>query len=276
MRTFKRGRAQGAGIRREGRLWLGAVASVVLAAGCLTKDPPEARFFDQHVQPILKNFCVGNTSPCHAIDQAIGDRPGQPGSDVVRGHPEATRRAQDLRQLSAPAAAAEGASRGGGRDPLPRHAVRQRDSPRRRQADRGELRRLLRAQALARQRRQPGRHLGRGSAAHRRRQLQHRAAAGRPPAPGRHVDAGLPDVRRPGAAVPAQLVRVRHLPQLAAGGLLPDLRRRATTSSGSTTGRPPGSWSRADGGRAERDPAPAAVAAGGRCQPHGRRLLPVA
>ena len=72
MRTFKRGRAQGAGIRREGRLWLGAVASVALAAGCLTKDPPEARFYDQHVQPILKNFCVGNTSPCHAIDQATG------------------------------------------------------------------------------------------------------------------------------------------------------------------------------------------------------------
>ena len=72
MRTFKRGRAQGAGIRRVGRLWLGAVAPMVLAAGCLTKDPPEARFYDQHVQPILKNFCVGNTSPCHAIDQATG------------------------------------------------------------------------------------------------------------------------------------------------------------------------------------------------------------
>ena len=67
MRTFKRGRAQGAGIRRGGRLWLAAVAAVVLAAGCLTKDPPEARFYDQHVQPILQNFCVGNTSPCHAI-----------------------------------------------------------------------------------------------------------------------------------------------------------------------------------------------------------------
>jgi hypothetical protein len=72
MRTFKRGRAQGAGIRRQGRLWLGAVASVVLAAGCLTKDPPEARFYDQHVQPILKSFCVGNTSPCHAIDKDTG------------------------------------------------------------------------------------------------------------------------------------------------------------------------------------------------------------
>ena len=72
MRTFKRGRAQGAGIRRAGRLWLGAVAPMVLAAGCLTKNRPEARFYDQHVQPILKNFCVGNTSPCHAIDQATG------------------------------------------------------------------------------------------------------------------------------------------------------------------------------------------------------------
>src|SRR5262245_41619416 len=95
MRTFHRGRALGAGISRggiprgepasparrvpsregsgtlrgfpTGLLWL-----AVVSAGCLTKDPPEAHFFDQHIQPILKTFCVGNTSPCHAVDKNSG------------------------------------------------------------------------------------------------------------------------------------------------------------------------------------------------------------
>jgi len=66
MRTFLRGRAVGS---RKGALWLACAA---LAGGCLTKKPPENHFYDQHVQPILKSFCVGNTSPCHAIDPATG------------------------------------------------------------------------------------------------------------------------------------------------------------------------------------------------------------
>jgi len=68
MRTFYRGRAHGSGTGVPGRSGLAAVATLALAGGCLTKDPPENHFFDQHVQPILKSFCVGNTSPCHAID----------------------------------------------------------------------------------------------------------------------------------------------------------------------------------------------------------------
>src|SRR6476620_9916912 len=60
MRTFTQGRA------------VGALACVVLTGGCLTKKPPEQHFFDQHVQPILRSFCVGNTSPCHAIDKDTG------------------------------------------------------------------------------------------------------------------------------------------------------------------------------------------------------------
>src|SRR5437764_2864537 len=62
MCTFIRGRAVGS---RTGALWLGACTA--LAAGCLTKKPPEAHFYDQHIQPLLKTFCVGNTSPCHAV-----------------------------------------------------------------------------------------------------------------------------------------------------------------------------------------------------------------
>ena len=70
MRTLHRGCASGTGTIRRGGLWAGCCA--LLAAGCLTKEPPQQRFFDQHIQPILNSFCVGNTSPCHAIDQATG------------------------------------------------------------------------------------------------------------------------------------------------------------------------------------------------------------
>jgi hypothetical protein len=61
MRTSHQGRALGA-----------AGVFAVLAAGCLSKNPPEQHFFEQHVQPVLNNFCVGNTSPCHRIDQETG------------------------------------------------------------------------------------------------------------------------------------------------------------------------------------------------------------
>ena len=61
MRTSHQGRALGA-----------AGVFAVLAAGCLTNEPAEQHFFDQHVQPVLNNFCVGNTSPCHRIDQETG------------------------------------------------------------------------------------------------------------------------------------------------------------------------------------------------------------
>jgi hypothetical protein len=54
----------------KGHAVLGGVA--MLAAGCLTKKPPEQHFFEQHVQPVLNSFCVGNTSPCHRIDQETG------------------------------------------------------------------------------------------------------------------------------------------------------------------------------------------------------------
>ncbi len=54
--------------------WSGAVfvSASVLAAGCSIKRPPEEHFYDQHIQPILNNFCVGNTSPCHRIDPMSG------------------------------------------------------------------------------------------------------------------------------------------------------------------------------------------------------------
>jgi WD40 repeat protein len=51
-------------------LWGGAFFFV--ASACSIKRPPEQHFYDQHIQPILNNFCVGNTSPCHRIDPASG------------------------------------------------------------------------------------------------------------------------------------------------------------------------------------------------------------
>ena len=60
MRTFTQGCA------------VGVLACTVLTGGCLTKKPPEQHFFDQQIQPILKTFCVGNTSPCHAVDPTTG------------------------------------------------------------------------------------------------------------------------------------------------------------------------------------------------------------
>src|SRR3954469_7693963 len=75
MRTFIRGRASGTSTSCDGHRRLGGLAAcavAVTAAGCLSKQRPHEQFFDQHVQPILKTFCVGNTSPCHKIDQATG------------------------------------------------------------------------------------------------------------------------------------------------------------------------------------------------------------
>ena len=263
---------------RQGRS-LGAVGIVtVLAAGCLTKEPPEQHFFEQHVQPVLNNFCVGNTSPCHRIDQETGTALGnldltsfaavQKRRDVLRTygsypHPLLLLKALPEESVQIPYG-----------DKL----YRERDPARGRQADRRQLGRVLRAQALAGQRRQPRRHRrpprrprqGVG-------QLQQRSAAAQPPPDGRYVGGQLPDVRRRHPADPAAVVRVRHLPQLAAGRLLPDLRRRRREHDGVQL-RPGGGLRRADagGGRAERDPAAAAVAAGRWRQPHRRRVLQVA
>lgn len=53
---------------RSGVAWR-LVSAWILAAsiGCV-KKPAEKHFYDQHIQPILNSFCVGNTSPCHKPD----------------------------------------------------------------------------------------------------------------------------------------------------------------------------------------------------------------
>src|SRR5450432_865705 len=49
-----------------------AAAICTMSMGCSAKQPAERHYYDQHIQPILTNFCVGNTSPCHRIDPATG------------------------------------------------------------------------------------------------------------------------------------------------------------------------------------------------------------
>ena len=120
-----------------------------------------------------------------------GDGAREPGPVLVRGGPEAPRRAAHLRQLSAAAAAAQGVARGRrSRSRYRGDAGPERDPPRGRQADRRQLGRLLRAQALARQRRQPRRRGARAATRQRgsapaTRRCRPRASASRstPPTP---------------------------------------------------------------------------------------------
>jgi hypothetical protein len=50
-------------------------ALFAVLVGC-RPSTPEQRFYDQHIQPIFNNFCVGNTSPCHRIDEGTAAMPG--------------------------------------------------------------------------------------------------------------------------------------------------------------------------------------------------------
>jgi hypothetical protein len=48
---------------------LGALVVFSLAgAGCLKKQGVEQHFYENHIQPIFNASCVGNTSPCHRVD----------------------------------------------------------------------------------------------------------------------------------------------------------------------------------------------------------------
>ncbi len=66
MRILAKGRAPGA---RFGCLVLATSGALY---GCHVNQPPEEHFYDVHIQPILTNFCVGNTSPCHRPDSVTG------------------------------------------------------------------------------------------------------------------------------------------------------------------------------------------------------------
>ena len=42
------------------------------ALGCAPKKPTPPSYYDDHIQPILTQSCVGNTSPCHSVDPQSG------------------------------------------------------------------------------------------------------------------------------------------------------------------------------------------------------------
>src|SRR5215471_8723048 len=48
---------------------LGVTLAFCAGLGCRPNEPAQVHFYDQHIQPILTNFCVGGTSPCHRVDQ---------------------------------------------------------------------------------------------------------------------------------------------------------------------------------------------------------------
>ena len=208
------------------------------------KPALEQHFYDQHIQPIFNNFCVGNTSPCHRIDQP-------PASRWATWICRRSRRCRSGATCCAPTAATrspllllEGAARGRGLDPVPaaplaseiRHAGGKPIAPNsdayyelKRWLDNGANRDGIAPRA-------GGQH-GAG-------RLQHGAAAAGAPADRRHRVGRVSRLRRPDPAQAAGVVRVRHLPQLAAVGFLPDLRRRRRAEGRSTLVRPPASWPR--------------------------------
>jgi WD40-like Beta Propeller Repeat len=69
--------------------------SLLLAPlGCALKKPAEKHYYDQHVQPILTSFCVGNTSPCHRVDPTTGGALGNldlSSFDAVHKRPDVLR-----------------------------------------------------------------------------------------------------------------------------------------------------------------------------------------
>ena len=136
------------------------VWSLALAGtGCLKKQGVEQHFYENHIQPIFNSFCINNTSPCHRVDPATGVALGN--LDLTSFENVQKRRdvLRTLRQLHAAAAAAQGPARGAGaRSRSAARAYLERDPARGRQANLVELGRVLRAQALARQRREPRRH----------------------------------------------------------------------------------------------------------------------
>jgi hypothetical protein len=50
----------------------GVILIGLLGTGCQKKEPAVHHFYDQHIQPVFDQFCVGNTSPCHRIDPDTG------------------------------------------------------------------------------------------------------------------------------------------------------------------------------------------------------------
>ena len=128
MRTYRKAHAPGARV-----VWLAAAAA---AAGCTVKQNQDQHFYDQHIQPILNTFCVGNTSPCHKVD---------PGTQTALGNLDLTsfegvqKRRDVLRTYGSypqPLLLLKALPDGVGPDPLPGDAGPERDPPRGRQADR--------------------------------------------------------------------------------------------------------------------------------------------
>ena len=222
------------------------------------------------------------------------DRPGhqqadgarQPRSLVVRGGPEAARRAPDLRQLPAAAAAVEGDAAGEQSDPLPRKVLPERDPAQRRLAHPARHRGLLRAEELARQRRQPRRNRAPGG---RRTRAVGPCNDALPPVSQRiavdttsqaYLDfkANVEPMLESSCAYGSCHSSVQADMYLTCGlsGSDPDARDGVQLRAGGGLRDRAARRHDDDQRRSERDPPAAAGHRGRRCEPHRRDLLPVA
>jgi len=62
---------------------------------CAPKKPTPPSFYDEHIQPILTQSCVGNTSPCHSVDPQSGTALGNldlTSFDAVHKRPDVLRK----------------------------------------------------------------------------------------------------------------------------------------------------------------------------------------
>jgi hypothetical protein len=57
-------------LRPGHKLVLAPLVWPLLLLACSKQTPAERHYYDQHIQPVFNSFCVGNTSPCHRIDDA--------------------------------------------------------------------------------------------------------------------------------------------------------------------------------------------------------------
>ena len=215
---------QGSGRSRARR----AAPACAVVGAASDKKPADQHYYDQHIQPIFTTSASATPRPATSIDRR---RPAsrwatwtcrsfegvQKRRDVLRtygGYPQPLLLLKALPEEQVLI-------------PYQGEAAPERDPPRRRQDAIAQLGRLLRAQALAGQRRHPRRHRCRAGSPNTgqggcssdgpgRLRRAHRSTA---TAPAYQTFAG--EVR----PMLEHVVRVRHLPQLAAGGLLPDLRR---------------------------------------------------
>ena len=214
---------------QQGRVGYGlAVAAATALFGCRPAPPPEQHFYDVHIQPILNASCVGNTSPCHSIAvDPVTNSPTALGNLDLSSFEGVQKRRDVLRTYGSypqPLLLLKAMPPGSNQIPYqgkfyPSEIQHSGGSPIQPNSeayfelknwlDNGANRDGIAPQAVAEQ--------GCWS-------LQRRASAGQPAHHRRRQQPSLPGLQGQHRADARIVVRLRQLPQLAAGRHVPDLR----------------------------------------------------